>query len=186
MINLLPPEQKESNKYGRINIRLVRYVVIVLIVGLSVNGILLAGTFLINQSYSSSKESLEADQVKILELEATNEEAKSLSASIKTISSLLDQEVKFSSLLREIGSLLPKGVVLRDLQLSEDRSAPLSLEVNAKSPEAVGRFQLNLQESELFDGADITIVEKTDSTSEYPYSASVNAYFAGATQEEDE
>lgn len=185
MINLLPPEKKEAITYGRRNVLLVKYIVLIVMVGTAINGVLFVGTFLLNDNYKTTQQNIENDKKSVSELEVINEQAKSLSGSIKTISSLLDQEVKFSSLLREIGAVLPDGVVLRDLQLSEDRTAPLSLEVNAVSPEAVGKFQLNLTESELFKGADISIVEKTDSSGEYQYSASVNAYFETPDSEDE-
>lgn len=181
MINLLPPTYKKSVKQAKINIILVRYIVVVLITTLVVGGVMWFGIQATENNRKTIARSLAEDVQTAAELQPINEEAKNLADNIDLIATLLDQEIKFSELLREVGAVVPPGVVLDNLLLSEDKAEPLLLEVVGTSEAAIGVMLENLNESDLFVGGEISLVQRLNEPREgtdYQFTGSIKAFFA--------
>ncbi len=180
MINLLPPDVKKSIRFARLNVTLFQYCVLVLLTGASLSAMFFLGTRLLSSSKSDLESSIQANQLRVSELELINSEAKQLANDINTINILLQQEIKFSDLVIEIGAIMPPGASLSNLNLTKDKQAPLSLEVITESPDTVGVVQENIAESELFRGAEILNVTASNSkntASGQIFTGSLNAYF---------
>lgn len=178
MINLLPNDMKQAIRYARMNRRLAWYWLVAIVSGVVLVGIMFYGQYIIADSREQIESDLQESKTNIAELESINKEAQALSSSINTIDQLLNREVRFSGLLQEIGAVIPPGAVLGSLTLSENRTGPITLEVNAVSAEVIGVTQENLAASELFAGADITSVQaQNDANSEYKFVGTLNAFF---------
>ena len=182
MINLLPTEAKQAVRYARLNVSLIQYCVLVILTSAALSAMLLLGINIMSSTQNEIETSIESDQAKIAELELINSQANELAADIDTISRLLQQEVKFSELIREIGLVIPAGASLSGLTLTEDRTAPLSLEVATTNPDLIGVLQENMRESDLFLGAEILSITATqDTNGTDQFSGSLNAYFNNET-----
>jgi Tfp pilus assembly protein PilN len=179
MINLLPPEIKDSIRFARINVILIQYAIIAIFTVVIVITLMLFGKASLGNTKSELEELIRVDRVKIAELEQVNTEAKKLSETVSTIGKLIDQEVKFSVLLQEIGAVIPKGTVVSGLTLSQDAAEPISLSVLTDSAERAGVLQENLIASDLFLSADILSVTKAsgDVAGGYQFTAELQAYY---------
>ena len=176
MINLLSPEIKSARRYAKMNVVMVQYTILIAIAICGMSGLMLYGEQTLNQSKADLEEIIALDKAEAEQLEPISKEATELSATIDTIGTLLNPEVKFSFVLQEIGSIIPSGVVLSAISLSQDTSKPMILDVNLVSAERAGVLQQNLIESELFVGADILGVSQ-GSVSGYGFSGQLQAYF---------
>lgn len=173
MINLLPPEAKQSVIYARRNVALFQYCIVALTAGVALSAMLFFGATLASRTEKELEQSIQSDQVKVDELELINKEAKELANSIDVIATLLSKEMKFSELIKEIGAIIPPDAALQSLTLSDDQQTPLSLEVLADKADTIGVTQENIEESELFKGADVLSITNINGSS----LGIINAYY---------
>ncbi len=182
MINLLPPESKQAIKFARINVILVQYVVVAIITTMVICSLLMFSRASLMSAKHDTEKLLESDHVRIAELESISADAKSLSETVTTINKLLDKEIRFSYLLKEIGAVMPPGSTVSGLILNQDQSQPVTFSVLLDSAETAGVLQENLVESKLFQSADILNVSRSGTSDpRYNYAANVQAYYDPAT-----
>ena len=178
MINLLPSETKQAIRFARLNVILLQYVFIALVTAMVVVSLLLFGRASLASTKQDIENQLESDRAQIAQLAPINAEAEELSQTINVIDKLIEKEIKFSVLLREIGALIPTGASLSGLTLVEDQSEPVSLAVLVDSAEKAGVLQENLIQSELFVTADIqTVTRSSDPEASYAFTANIQAYY---------
>lgn len=185
MISLLPPESKTATKYARLNVTLIQYCVLVMIISAALIAIIFFAMAVVDKQEDNLKAVIAEDQAKAAELEVVNGEAKELSTTINTISKLLEREIKFSELLEEIASILPKGTVLTGLTLSEKQDQPLTLDALVVDEEAAAILRENLDDSDLFEAADIVSIaagESDSASGTYNFTAQYRAYFTGSSE----
>lgn len=176
MINLLPPDVKSSVRFAKINVVMLQYVIVI---GVSIFGmvaLMFYGRANLNSTQGDLEQAVAEDLARVATLEEVNTEANELSATVSTIGTLLNQEVKFSFVIQEIGSIMPSGAVLSAIAISQDTTKPLRISVNIVEAETAGVLQQNLIESDLFIGADILNVTKGASPT-YSFSAELEAYY---------
>ncbi len=168
MINLMPPEQKEAIKFGSYNVNIIQYMILIIVAGIALAAVITFGVQIVSSDESKLNESITAKQEQLVTYSEDIELARSLTSKISTVDVLLDNEVHFSVLLQEIGSLLPPGSSLNDLNLSNDTSENIVLTANTDSEAIATQLQQNLVNSELFTGADIqrltTVTTESDGT----------------------
>ena len=133
------------------------------------------GSFYIDSSKNRLSDSIADTQNTITtqKLDETQKEAENISGGVKLIVQVLSKEVLFSKLLQQIGTLMPSGATLSDVQLSSKIDGALDLTANAVSQQAATQVQLNLQDTKnnLFDKVDVisvTCADKAASTSSDP------------------
>lgn len=186
MINLLPPDIKQSLLYAQYNTKLARTAIGL---GIGILGIIIilgAGHFYLHQESNSYKATIKESEAA---LEKRNEKEKiarvqEISNSLKLVVNVLSQEILFSKLIRQVGAQMPRNTVLQDLKLSSELSGALELQVGAVDYNAASQVQVNLMNSRdnLFDKADLIKVTCTQpggesSDSAYPCRASLRAVF---------
>lgn len=186
MINLLPPDSKSTLVYARRNTQLVRFVVGAAIGAFGILLVAGAGMLYLNQEVSSYKKSIQqADQ----ELKAQQEtkviaEVQGISDSLQLVVNVLGQEVLFSQLIQEIGSVMPAGTVLQDLSLSNELSGALQLQAGAVSNTAASQVLVNLRDpkNNIFSEADLESIQCTEpelgESSAYPCTVTIKTLFA--------
>lgn len=155
MINLMPPDLKESVKFGSHNVSVLQYMILIVISGIALAAVIAFGVQIVRNDESKLRTSIDAKQSQLVQYEADIEKAKRLSEKIDTVDILLDKELRFSILLQEIGGLMPPGSSLTRLELTNDLSENLLLVARVDSEETATELQLNLANSSLFSGADI-------------------------------
>lgn len=186
MINLLPPDLKQTLRYADYNTRLMRLVVGLLFGVLGIIGVLGIGYFYLHQESNSYRATIRESE---LQLEKRNEKetiarVQDISSSLKLVVNVLSQEILFSKLIRQVGAQMPPNTVLQDLRLSNELSGALDLQVGASSYDAASQVQVNLMNSRnnIFDKADlisVTCGQSSDSNggSAYPCQATLRAIF---------
>lgn len=189
MINLLPPGSKSMLVYARRNTQLIRFVIGAAIGAFGILLVTGAGMLYLNQEVNSYKDSIKQTEAN---LEKQDEkqviaEVQGISDSLNLVVAVLGQEVLFSKLIQEIGSVMPSGTVLQDLSLSNELTGALTLQAGAVSSTAASQVQVNLRDPEnnIFSEADLETIECTppdpDSTEPpdpYPCTVTVKALFA--------
>lgn len=187
MINLLPPEIKETFAYARRNLILLRWVMAFFVGIVGIGGVILAGQLSISQSaktYATDVENKKDDltQQKMAETQKRTED---ISSSTKLALQVLSRQVLFSELLRQIGAAMPAGAALQSLSLDKLEGG-IDLQVVAVDYETATQVQINLEDpnNKIFEKADILNIacnspDSNDQTlRRYPCQVTVRALFS--------
>lgn len=182
MINLLPPELKESYHYAARNVQLVRWTVVCAFTFVGLALISTAGLIYVQQTSRSYSDQITAAQKSLddQKLTATQAEVRDISSSLKLAVKVLSQEVLFSKLLTQLATITPSNAVLTDLDLSQSQT---SVNITALTTDygAAAQLQVNMADpaNKLFSKADLVSVNCNGSTSngKYPCTATIRALF---------
>lgn len=192
MINLLPPDIKESYRYARRNVSLRKWVIALLIAFIGLGALGTFGLLTIQQSslqfekeVATSEEILKKEQYR-----ATQKRVQDIGNSFKLVVRVLSQEVLFSQLLKQIGASIPTNANLTGLTISQTQGG-LDITAVATDYKTASQVQVNLSDpdNKIFSKADIVSINcettASSSTSEsasldaqYPCKVTVRALFA--------
>lgn len=158
MINLLPPSVKQDYVYARRNVALMRWLVAC---GLACVGLIAIGT----AGYIYLQDKAAAYDPKIAHAHASLQtkhlakaqtEAADISGDLKLAVKVLSQEVLFSKLLRQLGTVTPSNVSLSGITISQTVGA---LDITAQSTDynAAAQLAANISDPDnrIFSKADI-------------------------------
>jgi len=166
MINLMPDASKQDIRYARYNARLVRWTIGCLIVIAIMLATVVLGAFYIDRTKNSLSSSIEQGKANIAtqKLDEVQKEAEELSQGVKLIVQVLSKEVQFSKLLQQIGTLMPAGATLGEIQLSSKVNGALDMTANAVDYQTATQVQVNLQDknTSLFEKVDTLSVNCND------------------------
>jgi hypothetical protein len=166
MINLMPPSAKDDIIYARRNRTIFRWCAIGLTTIAAMGVVVVFGGIYIDHSKSNLKTSIDSTQASISsqKLDQVQKQANNLSSGVKLIVQILSKEVQFSKLLQQIGTMMPDGAILGDIQLSNEVSGALDLNANALDLKTATQVQVNLQDPKnpLFDKVDTINVNCSD------------------------
>ena len=184
MINLLPPDVKEARLYGRRNIKLLAYAFSIVIVGVISVAIVGINLVIINSDQRKLNTEIASHVTELEELKNGQKSIDAITDQMKVIDKIYSGEVRFSEFIPKIGAVLPNGMVLNGLSLSGGKTSPLQLDVDMETQELAAVFLKNLQNSDLFESADInSIVPKgaapKPGVKSYAYGATLVANFKG-------
>jgi Tfp pilus assembly protein PilN len=182
MINLLPSQQKEQLLYSKKNSKSIRWLVASFLVLVGVVAVLVGGYIYLSNianSYSSQIEATE-QQLQAQNIEETQKEIAELSNRLDLTVKVLSQQILFSELLKQIGSVMPRGTVLTSLSINELQGG-IDLSAAAINYPSATQVQINLEDpsNKIFDKADIVSISFIDSEdTEYNYNVVLRALFA--------
>jgi|JI10StandDraft_1071094.scaffolds.fasta_scaffold38260_2 Tfp pilus assembly protein PilN len=183
MINLLPPEVKDSFRYARRNYHLYRWVKAL---GFGILGALIITAFgylYLQQTAKSYEKQVATSQanLKAQNFDKIQREVKDMSNNLQLASQVLSKQVLFSELLKQLSTILPRDTVLTNLTISQAQNG-LDITAQSKTYEAGTQLQVNLSDAKnkLFSKADIIGISCPESPSNpaYPCSVSIRAEFA--------
>lgn len=189
MINLLPPDVKQSIVYARRNSVLLRWVVALLISTAGVAVVVVFGLLYINQSISENQKQVAQmeEQLKVQKLEETQKRVEDISSSLKLVTQVLSKEVLFSKFIPQVGAAMPQNAVLTNLSVSKLQGG-IDLQAAATDYTAATQVQVNLKDpnNKIFSNADIVNIQCNSSagdttngtSSKYPCAVSIRAQFA--------
>lgn len=177
MINLLSPEDKRQIRAARSNTLLLRYnlfsfgALIFLIAAIAV-------TFLYLSTVKSQAEQTIADsQARVSAYAEVKNEAEQFRSNLTTAKQILDSEVNYTNVVIEISQLLPKGVILQQLNLDASTfGTPTTLAVQAKSYDAALSIKDTFQSSPLFSDVHFRSITTAEG-SDYPYTVTLGITF---------
>jgi len=182
MINLLPNDYRKDLLYARQNATLRNWIIVLIVALLGVLVIVGCGfLFLQNEARNQSK-TLAASQnnLKSQDIEGTTKQLDEISTNTKLILQVLDREILFSKLLRQLGSILPANTALQQIEIA-DLKGGIALQAGASSIESATQLQLNLQDpnNKIFQKADIESINCTKQVegSAYPCTVQLRALF---------
>lgn len=170
MINLLPSSVREDVTYARRNRSLLHWNVAIGSLLLGVCVLIVGGYVYLNQiitrydkQVASARQSLEEQK-----LEETQARVQSISDNVKLINQVLSKQVLFSKLLKEFGSVLPRGTVLERLELTGETSGALDLTALARNFDDATQVSVNFADdkNDLFESVDTVSVACSDSSSQ--------------------
>lgn len=188
MLNLLPPEIKESMIYARRNTKLRHWVVALLCGIIGITAVVAAGHFYLQQSIRSYASQVNDGNatLKAQDLEDTQKKVQNITDSLKLVAQVLGREILFSKLLTQVGAALPNGSVLTDLSINKIQGG-LDLRAAAADYQTATQVQLNLQDpnNKIFEKADIVNIQCTTPAAnsgdafklKYPCSVQLRALF---------
>lgn len=188
MINLLPPEVKQSIVYARRNTRLRHWTVALLIGIIGIVGIVAAGYAYLQQSVRSYAAQVQRgnENLQQQQLDETQKKVQDLTTNLKLVTQVLQREILFSKLLAQVGAALPSGSVLTNLSINKVQGG-LDLQAAAVDYQTATQVQLNLQDprNKIFEKADIITIQcATKLTTadplktQYPCTIQLRALFA--------
>lgn len=165
MINLMPPQTKEAILYGRKNRALIGWVVAFSIVLLVVVLLTIGGSLYIQVRAHSISSDVEQARQRISEqnLESAQKDAQVFSNNLDTVMSILKDQLLFSKIIRNIGSVLPNGVVLKEINY-QSKDSSMTLDVIGGSEYDVTQAFVNISSNSntLFSKADLVQVRRDE------------------------
>lgn len=185
MINLLPPEAKETYRYARRNHTLLHWV-IACTLSLAGGAVLAGGGYLYlnqaiaqtNKQISVTNQQLESEHIDDIQKQVTT-----ISNNLKLTVQVLSQEVLFSKLLQQLASVMPSNAVLTNLTFAPQAETGVDVTAQTTDYAAATQLQVNLADpkNQIFSKADIVSISCSNGSSnaKYPCSVTLRALFSG-------
>ncbi|MCA9342734.1 hypothetical protein KC950_01825 [Candidatus Saccharibacteria bacterium] len=180
MINLAPTSYKESLRYARRNTLLWHWLLgFLIMITLASSTIILGKMYLQRETsrYVVLNEETEG-QLQADNIEETLNQIEGVSNNLKLIIQVLSNRVIFSKLITQVGSVMPPGAVLADIEIGEVEGG---IDLTAKSTDynTATQVQVNLQDpsNKLFDEVDLVSVECNSESVIYPCTTIMRALF---------
>lgn len=186
MINLLPPDVKQSYFYARRNVGLRKWLLACIIALIGLGALGTYGLLTIQQSTDRyNKDIAQAEAAfKQEQFSETQKRVQDISSNFKLVVKVLGQEVLFSKLLTQVATLIPPNASLSSLNISQTQGA-LDISAVAIDYKTATQVQINLADpdNKIFSKADIVSItcdSKNDSATaaKYPCTVSIRALFA--------
>ncbi len=178
MINLLPESNKKELRAARANVTLLRYNVLtasaVIILLLIVGGFY---AYLVTTKAQAEATNIE-NQAKAAEYNDTRKEAEEYRKNLAIAKQILGNQVNYSSLVFRITELLPRGVILDNINLSaKDFGNQVTITAHAKNYDTAGQLKQNFEQSKMFDNVFFQRIDTNSSTegsSNYPVNVDIS------------
>lgn len=184
MINLLPPETKSAYRYAEKNVKLSHWVIagVISLLGLGIIGTY--GWLSLHQSIKSYDHQIAATQtiLKQQKQKETYQHVQDITSSFRLVVQVLSKEVLFSQLLKQMGTVMPPGSNLTDLNISQVQGA-LDITASARDYQTATQVQVNLADptNKIFAKADLVSIvcnTKNATDPQHPCTVTLRALFA--------
>lgn len=183
MINLLPPETRQSYSYARRNKILLRWV-IATAACLVVACLLVAGGYIyLMQTSNDTKQQIAQTNTKLQQqhIDRIEKQVNTISNNLGLAVQVLSHEILFSKLLAQLGTATPKDAILTNLTITQAQ-AGVQITAQTTSYDAATQLQANLADptNKLFAKADLISINCGTNTTNtrYPCTANIQALFA--------
>lgn len=188
MINLLPPEVKTNISYARRNTVLRKWALATTVAILGLVSIVLFGQLYLDNSinaYSAQAQDTR-EQLRIQKIDETQKRVNEISSNLKLVVQVLQREILFSKVLKQIGASIPNGAVLTELTIAKVQGG-IDLQYEAQNYQTATQILLNLQDpkNQIFEKADIENITCTDTPvvgKKYNCTIEIRALFGKNTQ----
>ena len=181
MINLLPDETKRDIRAARMNVVLVRYVLLTLCALLLLAAFCGLFYFILHETQSKAMTTSVDNNAKATSYGNVRKAADEYRNNLSIASKILNNSVNYTSVIFEITKLLPKGVTLDSLNLTAaDFGQQTSFSARAKSYDKATELKKNFEGSKIF--TNVYFQNLTDSnassssgTNPYPIAITISA-----------
>jgi Tfp pilus assembly protein PilN len=183
VINLLPPELKETYTYGRRNRALAHWLTIMALCLVGAALLTAGGYLYLNQSIDSTDQQI-ADVNKQLQSEdqtTLQKQVTDISNNLKLAVQVLSKEILFSKLLKQLAAVTPSGAVLTNLSITQAQGG-LQITAETTNYKTATQLQVNLAapSNQIFSQADIEGIDCSGQTGNpnYPCAVTIRTLFA--------
>ncbi len=167
MINLLPRDLARQLAFAKANAKLVGYVRLVALVLLVLAGIFAGSIFFLQRQQQALTASLAQTKSEIAEFKSFEVEAKDAAQRLAAIKVLEGEQTRFTTLLSDLASALPRSVSLRGISLTGDHTKPVRITMSAASYEAGVAARNAIASSPRIAAADLESVGQTAGTNTF-------------------
>lgn len=184
MINLLPPDIKQTYRYARLNQRLSLWSVAFLLAIVGTAGLTFTGINIMDRSSKTYQREVAETQAELKRqnIDGVEKQVGEISGNLKLMVQVLSKEILFSKLLTRLGNATPANVVLTDLSISQTEQA-IDLKAQARDYNGATQLQANLADeaNQIFSKADIVNITcnptagATGINAQYPCTTSIRA-----------
>ena len=177
MINLLPPDDKKQLTASRANTLLLRYNIFLLgavaFLGLAIG---VAYVFL-SSTKNAAEQTITKNEQEVASYASVKAQGEQLKSNLKTAKEILDKEVVYTKPMLAISNLLPKGIVLQNLNLDAQAfDTQTTIAIEAKNIGLAVDLKNSLEASPLFSNVHFENITKTTGANadRYPISFNLN------------
>ena len=177
VINLLPYDMKKQTRAARMNVILLRYVVLMILAGVFLTLACIFTNYILSTSNNTAATDKNSSIVSPTNSQPVSQsELSNYSTNISTAKSILARQITYSDVVLGIASCLPEGSIIKSISLNDGSyNASISLLVLAKSNDIEPKLKDNFQKSSLFTDYKIQPSTSTiESDSDYPVTINVN------------
>jgi Tfp pilus assembly protein PilN len=186
MINLLPPDMKETYRYARRNRTLMRWAtttVASLVLAMALIG---GGYLYLHQQINTNQKLIDTttQQLQKQNLAGVQKQIATMSGNLKLAVQVLSKEILFSDLLKQLANVIPSNTILTNLTIAQTQGG-VDITAQTANYDAATQLQVNLADpkNQIFSKADIVSIACTSSggnalSSQYPCTVTLRALFA--------
>ena len=180
MINILPPNDKRELTASRTNSLLLRYIFLMLAFIVLVTVEMLVVYFILEGSKQSYQRTISDNEREVASQAAVETKANEFKNNLSTAKTILDKQVHYTNVIKNISDLIPSGVVMDTLTIDPATfGTPTTLDVQVKSYNDAIDFKNRLDKSGKFTNVSFkNITLKSTGDQAYKYSATFNLTFS--------
>jgi len=183
MINLLPPDTKQTYRYARRNHALMHWITAMIFCMAGALLLLGGGYLYLNQQINDNAKQIAATnkQLNSQNLAQVQKQVSIISSNLKLAVQVLSKEILFSKLLKQLAAFTPSNVVLTNLSIAQAQGG---VDITAQTADynAATQLQVNLADpkNQIFSKADIVGItcDTGDATVKYPCTITLRALFS--------
>ncbi len=184
MINLLPGDVKTNYRYGKRNVGLRRWVVVVIIAFVGLGAIATYGLLTLQQQTTQYDVKVATSEMALQKAHftETQKQVKTISNNFKLVVKVLSNEVLFSELIKQIAATIPANANLTGLNINKAQGA-IDISAIATDYTTATQVQINLADpaNKIFSKADIVnvaCISNAATNPQYPCTVNIHALFA--------
>lgn len=183
MINLMPPDMKETLLYARRNLTLSKWLAAVTVGLAGIGVVMIMGNIYIDRTAKLFTQEVQGrkDQLAVMKLDETKKRTEEISSSVRLALQVLSRQVILSELLKQVGSVMPAGSSLQSLSINRLEGG-IDLQAVAVDYQTGSQIQVNITDpsNKIFEKADIISIACTDESADprYPCLVNIRALFA--------
>lgn len=175
MINLMPDSAKKEIRSARTNVILLRYIVVILS-AFGFLALLMAGSYIVlTQTKISATQFTGSSDTKSEAYITAKTQVDALNTSLLETRSAIAQEIRYSTILTNIGQSMPAGTVVETMTLhaSSPTGTPVTLKAYAKTANEIETLKSVLQSSPHFTNVSFETPPEAKSIDGYPIGISI-------------
>ena len=176
----MPDNAKKQLKAARTNVLLVRYMLVLFFAALFLLMILFGAYYLLDQTRTSAQQLIDANESKAEVFSATQSQVNNLSESLSVVTSIVNQEIRYSNVLVNLAQQMPAGTVFKSINFDSTSfsGTPVTLTVYARTTDAAVALQDRFQTSPYFSAVNFQEISDGDTTIDgYPVTATMSLIY---------
>jgi hypothetical protein len=171
MINLLPDERKAEIRAGRTNVLLLRYIFITLTAVVVLGGLLAGSYVVLDGAKQSAQLKVSENQSRVSAYNDVRSQADSFRKDLATAKTVLDDDTSFTGLIYKIANIVPRNVILDDLNLDPATfGSDTTITASAKTFADAGKLKDSFTKNgEVFSSVQIQSLTSSESAPDNDY-----------------